>query len=311
MNRRQFSALAASAAQQAQNPGPPERDVLERRPYGPLAVGTKAQLFVERTVVSTSERVWFTMHQAEKHPKNPLIVADQEWEGWRVKPYGNTIFDAEEKLFKMWYDSEPGLEYFPGNSNYSSYAISHDGVAWEKPAIGTIESTKLGLRHNVVMGAQLPCVTKDHAEADPSRRYKSICLIRDAVRTKVNEYHTMVSLDGLHWKKFSSQPIAPETDVITGYFDEGRKLWVAFPKIHVVVGNHRRRCFHLITSPDFVHWSSPRLVFAPDLHDDASSLSRIEKVRPMLNDPDEPRNSTGSASMWRRVVRSHSRGCSR
>ncbi|MEO7650960.1 MAG: hypothetical protein ABIZ80_10875, partial [Bryobacteraceae bacterium] len=215
-------------------------------------------------------------------------VADKEWEGWRVKPYGNAIYDSEGKLFKMWYDSGPTLEYFPGNSNYSSYAISQDGVAWEKPPVGAIESIKPGLQHNVVMGAQVPCVTKDLTKQTLRGRYKSICLIRDPVRTKVHEYHTMVSPDGLRGTKFSSQPVAPEADVITGYFDEERKLWVAFPKIHAVVGNHRRRCFHLITSPDFVHWSSPRLVFSPDLHDDASSLSRIEKVRPMLNDPDQP-----------------------
>src|SRR5438046_3153334 len=47
----------------------------------------------------------------------------------RVKPYGNVIYDAEVKLFKMWYDSEPDLEYFPANSMYSYYAVSRDGVA--------------------------------------------------------------------------------------------------------------------------------------------------------------------------------------
>ena len=46
--------------------------------------------------------------------------------------------------------------------------------------------------------------------------------------------------------------------------------------------------FYLITSEDFQHWSQPRLVWTPDLRDDAGSLGRIEQVRPLLDVPDDP-----------------------
>ncbi len=51
---------------------------------------------------------------------------------------------------------------------------------------------------------------------------------------------------------------------------------------------HSRRVFYIITSPDFVQWSNPELVSAPDLRDDASSLARLQEVRHSLDVPDDP-----------------------
>jgi len=51
---------------------------------------------------------------------------------------------------------------------------------------------------------------------------------------------------------------------------------------------HLRRVFWLITSKDFKTWTEPKLVFAPDLRDDAGCLARIEEVRPILDVPDDP-----------------------
>ncbi|MCA9415098.1 MAG: hypothetical protein KC917_02465, partial [Candidatus Omnitrophica bacterium] len=61
-----------------------------------------------------------------------------------------------------------------------------------------------------------------------------------------------------------------------------------FPKIgHSILG-HNRGVFWLITSEDFKTWTEPKLVFTPDRKDDASSLARIEEVRPILDVPDDP-----------------------
>src|SRR5437867_3440616 len=138
------------------------------------------------------------------------------------------------------------------------------------------------------MNALEPSVIKDMNDPDPARRYKAVCLFDTRVRPVPFQYRTMVSPDGLHWKLFGSEPISPGADVITGYFDERLKLYVAFPKIGTQVRGHRRRVFYLITSEDFQHWSQPRLVWTPDLRDDAGSLGRIEQVRPLLDVPDDP-----------------------
>ncbi len=247
----------------------------------PFDVGGKAQLFVDKVLVRTSSGVAFTLHPAKTHPESPLITADKPWEGWRLEIYGSVIYDEEEQIFKMWYLAEPPGYFGCGAPTF--YAVSGDGIHWEKPLVGTAKSPKVETHNCVVGDAHLASVTKDTADPDPTRRYKMICW--DCRR---KGYHTKVSPDGLYWTDFSQEPICPGADVITGYWDADRKLYVAFPKIGTDVRGHNRRCFYVITSPDFVTWSKPRPAFLPDLRDDAGSFARIEEVRPILDVPDDP-----------------------
>ena len=103
----------------------------------PFNVEDKSQLFVDRVLVRDTERIAFTLHPARKHPENPVVKADRPWEGWRLEIYGNVIYDEQEKIFKMWYLGEE-TETFPAYAVY--YATSADGIHWEKPLVGTVES---------------------------------------------------------------------------------------------------------------------------------------------------------------------------
>lgn len=262
------------------------------QPASPFNIGTEPQLFLDRVLVRSAERVSFTQHAAEKHPLNPLVKADRPWEGWRLEIYGNVIYDAQEKLFKMWYLGE-APNYFgpspdgPSADNPTLYATSTDGINWKKPLVGTIPAAN-GSRHNAILAAtHLASVIKDVDDPDPSKRYKMICYIHDPRPSR--GYHTMVSPDGIRWTQFSTHPICPGGDVITGYFDERRRLYVALAKIETMFRGYRRRVFYLITSTDFVAWTPPELVLYPDLRDDAGSLARIEEVRYALDVADDPR----------------------
>jgi len=247
----------------------------------PFNVSDRSQLFVDRVMVRKAQNVAFSLVPARKHAANPLVKADRPWEGWRLEIYGNVLYDAQEKIFKMWYLGEDPKR-FPHYAAY--YATSKDGVRWDKPLVGTVKVKGLD-RHNVVANEViLPSVIKDNDDADPARRYKMICWLQ-----KAHGYYTMVSPDGLNWKRYSSKPICRGGDVITGYYDEARKLYVAFPKIGHVIRGHSRRVFWLTTSKDFKTWTPPKLAITPDLRDDASSLARIEEVRPILDVPDDPK----------------------
>ncbi len=281
MNRRAFAAtLAFAPAFASAQENPPAY-----RSDSPFDVGDRAQLFVDDVLIRESRAVAFTLHPAQKHPDNPLVKVDRPYEGWRLELYGNVIYDEQEKLFKMWDLAEGGGHFqYPYNTHY---AISNDGIGWEKPMVGTVPS-KTGLKTNAVIEAQhLASVMKDLQDPDPERRYKLIGWT-DAPKGKTG-YYTMVSPDGLHWKQFSPERICPSSDVITGYYDEQRKLYVALPKIGTEVRGIKRRVFYLITSRDFVNWTKPELVFAPDLRDDAGSLTRIEEARLLLEVPDDPK----------------------
>ncbi|MCE5307444.1 MAG: hypothetical protein LLG20_07365 [Acidobacteriales bacterium] len=259
------------------------------RAPSPFDIGTKPQLFVDRVLVRESREVAFSLHPAERHPANALMVADKPWEGWRLELFGSVIYDAEEKLFKMWYVAEPlGLfgpaERGPSSDNSTCYATSTDGIHWEKPLIGTLKAHD-GSRHNAILYAtHLPSVTKDLNERDPSRRYKMICYIHHPKESR--GYQTMVSRDGIHWTQLSRAPFCPGADVVTGYFDEYRGCWVALAKIGTNIRGHNRRVFYSTTSRDFETWTKPELAIYPDLEDDAGSLARIEEVRQILDVPD-------------------------
>ena len=136
-----------------------------------LDVGDRAQLFVDLMAVGSTERIAFTVHPAHKHPLNPLIKADQPWEGWWVRILGGSVlFDEDEQLFKMWYLSSS--KCFPDFGVH--YARSRDGVHWEKPLVGTIQCAEHA-HHNVVLNNMgVISVMRDPAEADSARRYKMI-----------------------------------------------------------------------------------------------------------------------------------------
>ena len=264
------------------------------RPFSPVQVGNRVQLFVDQMLVRESQRVAFTLHPAEKHPLNPLVKADRPWEVWNAELFGTVLYDEEEKLFKMWYTAD-GEGYFE-DTYPTFYAVSQDGVHWEKPLVGTLECKK-NIRHNAVTFVQQINVMKDNEDPDASRRYKMVGNV-DTARP-VKGYFTFVSADGLNWKQHGSVPLAPirfpstpklvgNGDNITAYYDRERRLYVAFPKIAAPVRGYYRRSYYMVTSKDFERWSEPILVLAADERDDAGSLHRAEEVRPMLDVPDDP-----------------------
>jgi len=280
LNRRTFTLAAGAALPWVASAG-----------ESPVEVGTRAQLFVDRFLIREARNVAFTLHPGQRHAANPLLKADQPWEGWRVTLYGSVIYDAEERLFKMWYLAEPVGTFGPEPNGPSSdnpvcYATSRDGIHWDKPLVGTIQAAG-GIRHNAVLYAtHLPSIHKDMAEPDPARRYKMVCYIN--LPKEESGYHTMVSPDGLRWKRLSTAPICRGRDVINACYDERLKRWVALAKIMTPVRGVSRRVFYSTSSADFEHWTTPELALTPDLEDDAGSLARIEEVRPTLDRPDDP-----------------------
>ena len=246
-----------------------------------LEAGTRSQLFADPDLVYEAKGVSFTLHSAQKHAAGPLIKADQPWEGWYVSAFAGTVlFDEQEKLFKMWYTCPLDPAYF--DEGGTCYATSPDGVRWEKPLVGT-RTAKNGKPHNSVTSLLCPSVFKDPADADPERRYKMVGF--DPHRG----YLAMLSPDGLRWKTQSTRPIVPISyvdDVISAFRDRRSGHFVALPKMTTPVFGRQRRSIYLSSSPDFVHWSKPEPAFFADRRDDLGSLARVERVRPLLNYPD-------------------------
>ena len=61
------------------------------------------------------------------------------WEGTSVQSKISVLYDTEEDLFKMWYFSVDIASYRRGGRGiYVCYAISRDGIRWEKPELSLV-----------------------------------------------------------------------------------------------------------------------------------------------------------------------------
>lgn len=246
-----------------------------------LDVGSRSQLFADPQLVHESSGVAFTLHPARKHPNNPIVKADQPWEGWYVTIFAGTVlFDETERQFKMWYSCPGQADYFLGDG--ICYATSRDGLRWVKPPVG-VRPAKNGKPHNSLIERGCPSVFLDPADSDPARRYKMIAF--DVSRG----YLAYLSPDGFTWTAQSDKPIVPISyvdDVVSAFRDRRTGQFVVLPKMMTPIFGRQRRSIYSSTSHDFRHWSKPEPAFFADWRDDLGSLARIEKVRPLLNYPD-------------------------
>jgi len=261
---------AAQPANQAES-NVPRNDVettVKPEPARIVQIGPedhKADLFLhDDRLVEEKEGLVFKPAKVRKYEGNPVFTVDKPSERGRLN-YTCVIQDREEGLFKMWYQmviSQPG-----GNLSWCHYAVSKDGVHWEKPNVGLVEFE--GSKNNNILFEQLEgirgtpsyWVMKDYSEPDPTKRYKMILQSWGFLgRSALIAY----SPDGMRWTM-------PEYGNLPGPFDSQNSFeWDEQAGEYVGYFRSHRRGFRSIsraTSPDAFHWSRPVTVHAPDEQD--------------------------------------------
>lgn len=89
-------------------------------------IGPERQLFLDDHLIDSMTRVARYVHQPDRHPENPILVAEHPWEGQRLL-YSDVVFDPDETIYKLWYSVyDPQIE----ESNLC-YAVSEDGIHWK------------------------------------------------------------------------------------------------------------------------------------------------------------------------------------
>lgn len=146
------------------------------------------------------------------------------------------------------------------------YAISKDGVNWDKPELGLVESH--GSRANNIVLPQLddsrhvdsPSVIFDPRDPDESRRYK---LVVYAAPQQGRGLYAAFSPDGLHWR-WREQPLLPDLGDRTNiwYQQETGKY-----KVWTRLRGYGKRIVAESESEDFEHWGGQRLILEPDRND--------------------------------------------
>lgn len=236
--------------------------------------GDSTIMFFDLLEVCHIENLELEVNSAEKHPGNPLMETGEggRFDSHRVFNHGCVLFDKGR--YRMWYGATAGAE--DGVPWWDTikvgYAESADGVEWNRVEIDETGTNLVPyLRHS-------PTMFKDHSEADPSRRYKSLYVwsageMGEMARTakygidydpSEEEFPAVLytSADGVHLEpnpaKVVFEPpsvkpfsIVPQSFFRDPYEKDPKKLWKAYGFMSL---NLRRRGGAYLYSPDGVVW---------------------------------------------------------
>ena len=182
----------------------------------PIDVGR--QLFIDDFLIGETN-LRRVLHRADYYPQNPILIPDKPWEmenasgkhaATSAMPFSDGVwFDPQDNLFKMW--------YMGGYVKATCYAVSRDGIAWDKPELDVIPGT------NIVQALERDSSTVwlDLKESDPQRRFKLFIYLRPG-RQCLNLYF---SPDGIHWTD-SGVTSGTTGDRSTVFYNPFREVWV-------------------------------------------------------------------------------------
>jgi hypothetical protein len=198
-------------------------------------------------VVDGVERVY---HPFQKYRRNPILVADQPWEGRAIQLYGTVL-----PGFRMWYSSYN----VDGHSNQILYAESSDGIHWEKPGLGETGANAL------LDGKHANLVSVIYTQHDPNHLYKLMTY-------QEGGFYGYWSLDGIQTTPYADNPLFSNGgDVAQFYWDPNTSRYRGTAKGSKVIREVNRKIVRIIESLDFVQWMTRSETFEPDLIDDEAA----------------------------------------
>jgi N-acetylneuraminic acid mutarotase len=245
----------------------------------PITLRDFPLLFADDSGIAKIERLTRTVHRATTL-EAPVLEAATAWEGDRVYCYGSVYADEKTGLLKLWYmarnQGENGVKRVsvPGlrrnKSDFTLFATSTDGLKWTKPALGIYECDGKP-DNNIICDFHSPSVLLDRHDPDAARRYKMLGYGSGG-------YYAAWSPDGLHWTG-PENPILKDGDTITLSQDARTGEYLAYHKKFAKIRGFSRRVVWLARSRDFLNWSEPKLVFAPDEEDDSWTARPSENTQ--------------------------------
>jgi len=223
-------------------------------PPNPIMVDNAKRLFADDWLVERMEKLTRTLHPIRKHSGNPVLRADMPWEEPCVLLYGAVIHDPKRKhdRFRMWY-----LCYTPRyNEDYSqrlaktgriAYAISRDGLRWERPNLGIHEYQGSKGNNIVIPGPWgVASVHFDPRDPNPQRRYKA--------QVRYNGHRAYFSPDGIQWNEHGRMNLSA-FDRSTVHWHPVERRWFASTKNwYKVPSEENQRGRGYAESDDFIHW---------------------------------------------------------
>lgn len=254
-------------------------------------VGRQPQPLVDDFLIEHMENLAWVVNQPTKEPVNPVLTFDKPWEAENVWLHGNVLYDQEDRLFKMWYQTwrwpGPGRWSGPPNEQFVCYALSQDGVRWEKPALeivpyGRESATNILLRNpdpNICLFHR--SVVKDYLDTDPERLYKMMVYMlppkgglpaQEGTSPPAAGIYVAFSADGIHWTDPLEYRLPVDShDTPNLFFDARRGRWFVPTKYHAqmpsITSSPGRRSRGISMSDSFQEWTFPVSILEPDAVD--------------------------------------------
>ncbi len=270
-------------------------------------------LFVDDHFVEETDNLARVLHQPEKF--GAVLRPEYRWENIGVNINTAPMWDPAEEVYKLVYGAaaEPP-DLSPADllmttvsaprrgQGFFCYALSRDGVEWEKPFLGlhqyegtSYNGSPLGTRNNIIPNGVAP--VRDPNDPDPSRRYKAQHHA-DGTRNKKKKF--AVSPDCFTWEWLDVPPI-PKGGTSTCTYDEEKGLFIIMVKRSGPYG----RSVCLSTSTDFEDWTEAEMVFHADEQDQENGKERLAKFfedpeyqRPIVNRPQEYKTDVYQVSVF-------------
>ncbi|MBM4067704.1 MAG: exo-alpha-sialidase [Planctomycetes bacterium] len=255
------------------------------------------QLCLDDVGIEKIDHLQRVVNQPRRHPANPVLKGEHPWEKMSASVYGTMLYDANAKLFRLWYLCSPappssGRKWVEvggyrrvTNCTLLAYATSKNGVQWDKPKLNQLSFEGSKKNNLLDIGIDNPeGVGVLHAphEKDPARRYVAFFWDRrltppddptgvDEKLAKVQKEPTGLterqraggmwvafSPDGIVWKTHG--PVLPQGSDTTHtiLYDAKLKRYVAFGRMGF------GRTVARTESDDGLKWSDPKLVLACD-----------------------------------------------
>jgi len=212
------------------------------------------QLFVDDHLISMLDNTTRSFHPFKKYEGNPVVKPDKPWEKDSVKL--TMVLPNEERTgFRMWYGCKAPKNDKKGG--HALYAVSKDGVTWEKPNLGLIPWSVNGSTDNNMVSFT-GCVV--HSPWNPpDSRYTSIT---------PGSYRGVNSPDGFQVTQ-TSESLVKGGDVGRFCWDPNTRKYLGFVKVGRDVRGLSRRCVGYSDGANhMVPWPPLRLCLAPDDYDD-------------------------------------------
>jgi hypothetical protein len=221
---------------------------------GPVAIGGRRELFVDRSLVEKMSGTELRMHTPQS--AGVALTLDRPWEGI-VSGYFTVLQDGERRL--MYYRGRPSTTRGDASDEAREVTCvveSADGIHWTRPRLGLFEVS--GTFDNNVCLVEPKTVTHNFCpflDARPGvpagERFKAVG------GTGSGGLFGYSSPDGIHWKSVSERPL-----ITKGYFDsQNIVFWSTHEGRYLCYFRTWRNDVRWVarsTSTNFLDWSEPQ-----------------------------------------------------